>query len=759
MNSLGFGLERAGLLVLKAPRVFAVLLLILIVAAASTLPRTSFDGRLIDILSENDAFKSYSEVKEGFRDASHDAFLMVGSPDLNTAEGIEALRFLHIELTLEDTIQSVFSIFSLGEYDIAATRFDPALPRQFESDDGVARRLTQLRAEQPAAAALISADGAIAILVATIKAPINADNSEMAVLVDDLEEALDRIIPAGFTVTMSGLPAIQSAVVDSLRNDQWRMALFGFVIGAVIGFIVFRSAIAAFVCAAPAGIAVLWLLGLFNVLGIEINFLFAMLPSLALILALVDSIVFFFHWQSANAANGHMRSNLRNSILRIGPASAMTSITTALAFASLAYAQNPALQMLAWLGVASVAIAFLSFITVLPLLCLIVTRLPGSVGRKRPSFSNLGEPIGRWALSARKRRVGIAAIIVVGLGVIHFQVQSSFEIERYLPPDGGVVESETALAEMFGGTVPLYAVVKVPDGEEFHGLLARERVAAVAAIFAETVGGGGAVSLADIWENVDADDADEVGAAIANADPALLDRIISHDRRSMLVTAQLPSIIPGDEVEALVESIDARLAAAGLSDVVTLTGFPILSSIEIPALVEELRLGLMIAVVLAVAALALATRSLGLALSCLIPNILPILSVEAVLWMLDFDHDLTSVVALTIAFGIGIDNAIHIVNMYRVNRAAAMEPDEALSNAVRVVGPALIASTAILGLSYLATQISQMPSIGLLGQLIIATLMAALIANLVFLPSFVAVLDRGFRRRRHVVPPVKSGAP
>lgn len=757
MRSLGFGLERIGLAVVRAPRLFAVLVLALTAAGLSTLSQTSFDGRLIDILSENEAFRSYSEVKEGFRDASHDAFLMVQSPRLLTPDGMEDLRFFHTDLAATAPVKSVFSIFSLGEFDLEAEQFLPALPRQFTTEAEVDAALAGVLADQTGASALFSLDAEMAIVVATLDAPVNADPDVLAAYVADLERVLTEITPDGFTVTLTGLPAIQATVANALQDDQWRLALFGIVIGSAIGFVVFRSIIAALACALPAGIAVTWLMGLFNLLDVEINFLFILLPSLALILALVDSIVFFFHWQTANAENGKLFANLRESILRVGPASAMTSVTTALAFASFAYADNPALHMLAWLGVGSVGIAFLAFITVLPLLCMLIIKLPTAAGRSRPAFSGYGGPVGRWAARGAWQRVGIAIALTLVLGFVHFQVNSGFDIERYLPPGDPVIETERALGEEFGGTVPLYALIDVPDGAEFWEAPSRARVAEVTAIFDRVLGPGSTDSLTDIWNAFDEDELERVGDLLADVDPAELDRILSLDRRQMLVTRQLPSVMPGSETSEVVVRLRESFAAAGLGDVVSLTGFPVLSSVEIPALVEELRFGLIIAVVLAVGAIAVATRSLGIALACLIPNILPILVVEGVLYLMGFDHDLTSVVSLTIAFGIGIDNAVHVINMYRLNRGQGMEPPDALSTAVRVVGPALMASTAILGLSYMATQISSMPSIGLLGQLIIATLIAALIANLLFLPSFIAVLDRGFRRMRRRWRPAQTG--
>ncbi len=752
MRSLGFGLERIGLVVLRAPLLFAAAVIGVTLFAGSTLPQTSFDGRLIDILSENEAFRTYEAVKEDFRDASRDTFLMVSSPTLFTAEGMAALRFFQVELSLSEAVEGVYSIFSLGDFDFVTGDFDAALPANFDTDEEVDEALATLIETQPAAEALIAPDMGIAIIVATLDAPIDSDNDVIAAVYAELEEIVEGAAPPGFEVTLTGVPAIQAAVADSLRDDQWRMALMGMVIGGAIAFFVFRSLLAALVCAAPAGIAVVWLLALLNSFSIEINFLFAILPSLALILALVDSIVFFFHWQSANAADGNLVENLKMSIRRVGPASAMTSITTALAFASLAYAQNPALQMLAWLGVATVAIAFISFVVILPLGCLLLTKLPVRAGRRRPSFTQLGNPVGQWALRAPVQRVVIAVVIAAILGVIHFQVGSNFVMDRYLPPDSTVAEYEATIGEEFGGTVPLYGVVAVPDGAVFYDAQSRELVARVTDAFARVLGDNAAISLTSVWATVEADEMAAAEETLAGADPQILERVLSRDQRSMLVTAQLSSVMPGDETQIIVEALEAELAAEGLADSVVLTGFPILSGVEIPALVAELRTGLIIAIVLAMVALALASGSIGLALASLVPNLLPILSVEAVLWLMGEDHDLTSLIALTVAFGIGIDNAIHLINMYRSNRGDGQSLNDALSKAVRVVGPALVASTAILGVSYTSTFASAMPSIGLLGILIIATLIAALIANLVFLPSFIAILGRRVGRGKTLPP-------
>ena len=99
-------------------------------------------------------------------------------------------------------------------------------------------------------------------------------------------------------------------------------------------------------------------------------------------------------------------------------------------------------------------------------------------------------------------------------------------------------------------------------------------------------------------------------------------------------------------------------------------------------------------------------------------------------------------VALTIAFGIAIDNAVHLINVHDAELREGKEPRHALSRAIEEVGPALTAGTVIICVSVLVTQISGLPVVPVLGQLMIATLVVALLSNLLILPANILTLQR-----------------
>ena len=136
----------------------------------------------------------------------------------------------------------------------------------------------------------------------------------------------------------------------------------------------------------------------------------------------------------------------------------------------------------------------------------------------------------------------------------------------------------------------------------------------------------------------------------------------------------------------------------------------------------------------------------ALALAALVPNLLPILFTESVIWGIGANLSVTNVIGLTIAFGISIDNAVHVINAYEKLKEKTGDITRDVVAAVSEIAPALFASTGIVCVSALITQLSSMPSVSELGRLLIATLLVALVSNLAILPSAMILTLRASAR-------------
>ena len=214
----------------------------------------------------------------------------------------------------------------------------------------------------------------------------------------------------------------------------------------------------------------------------------------------------------------------------------------------------------------------------------------------------------------------------------------------------------------------------------------------------------------------------------------------------MLVSIRIPSdqsiATTSRQINELRKGVD-RLAYGGD---VRITGFDVLMAKEFTHLINQLRISLLIAIFLGVAVIGVTTRSLFMTVIALTPNLLPIFSVELIVWLRGGTINMSEVIALTIAFGIAIDIAVHLINVYKTELDAGTEQVTAMNRAMEEVGAAMAASTAILCIATLVTQISDLPVVPSVGGLIIATLVVAYFSNLLILPANMLTLRRFFGR-------------
>ena len=95
---------------------------------------------------------------------------------------------------------------------------------------------------------------------------------------------------------------------------------------------------------------------------------------------------------------------------------------------------------------------------------------------------------------------------------------------------------------------------------------------------------------------------------------------------------------------------------------------------------------------------------------------------------------MTAAVALTIAFGIAIDDCIHFINRYRLERLNGHPVDEAIQFAIDRTGRVMIATTLLISGGLLVTLLSPFIMVRLFGIMLILTFVTALLADLLLLP-------------------------
>jgi predicted RND superfamily exporter protein len=102
----------------------------------------------------------------------------------------------------------------------------------------------------------------------------------------------------------------------------------------------------------------------------------------------------------------------------------------------------------------------------------------------------------------------------------------------------------------------------------------------------------------------------------------------------------------------------------------------------------------------------------------------------------------TSVLVFTMALGIAVDDTIHLVFRYRRERREARPNLDAVRNAYRAVGPAMLTTTTIFTLGFASLWVSDIPQHHSLALLCAVAMVLALVGDLLILPALLIASER-----------------
>jgi len=154
-------------------------------------------------------------------------------------------------------------------------------------------------------------------------------------------------------------------------------------------------------------------------------------------------------------------------------------------------------------------------------------------------------------------------------------------------------------------------------------------------------------------------------------------------------------------------------------------------------MIRQLNWGLLAAMIVVIVVIGIAFRSFKVLLLSILPNLFPIVAAGTLLNLTGGGLEYASVIALTVGFGIAVDDTIHFLSRLRIETRRASTLQDGVAETLTRIGPVLILTTLVLIAGLAATVISDLPSMRLFGKLFMATIAAAIVADLLFLPAII----------------------
>jgi hypothetical protein len=758
--NLGLGLERFGALGLARPLIMSLAVVAISVLAYFGLMRLGVDDSLTELLrTRTPEFRAYETVSERFPSSEYDVLVVVEGKDLLGKKALDAFRSTLIDLNLADGIKGVVSMLSArGEPD-ASGYAPPLVPDDLPDGAALADIVKRLRANDIVKGKFLSDDGELALVVVAL------DREEVAgkglrTVVGGIDQAVRQgLSGAGLTARLTGAPVMQLEIRNAVERDQMVYNGLGLLFGAGIAAVFFRRLSLMLVAALPPILAVLWSLGLLGWLGFRMNLFLNVMTPLVMVMGFADSM------QMTCAVRDRLRQGdsraeaLAFAVRVVGPACVLAHGTALLSFLALLVTDSALIRTFGIAGALATLVSYVAVIGVLPLLGLILIRNEASLARDHnptdTAMDKLGEAVG-WVVDRVVARpiwfslLGLALLIAFGLA--HLSLQPRYRLADQVPDREQALKATSRIDQKLTGANPVHVMVEWTGGQSLYADKTLEAIGAVHRAIEKQAGLGNVWSLESLrrWLKEHGDERIETIKKYVGVLPEhLVRRFIAKEENAVLVTGRLPDV-DASQILPVVDKLDraldeVRRAHPGFT--IQVTGLPAIAARNSASMIQQLNHALAVEVVLVAVLLGLAFRSLFVGAISLLPGLFPIVASGALLAAIGSGLEFASIVALIVIFGLGVDGLIHFLNRLRREERDGEAPALAIRRARVLVGPAIILTTVVLAFGLGVTVFSDLPSLRLFGGVCAATLIASLVADLVFLPATIMLWRKWWPRR------------
>ena len=747
MTRFGFGLEKLGLVCLKRPLISIAIIALSCIIALYGLTHLTFDGDPGQVFrADNDVSRATDRQTKAFPYSGEQLVLLIESKQPYSAKQLEAIRALHLEMQFIEGVSGVSSIFSARLKADENGNMPTLLPADLPPQKAIPALLQKLYGHPLIGNLMLSKDLTTSMMVITFQNIANGTPGVEKSL-DDVKQLTGLIAPAAsLNIIQTGVMAIRHDVLKSLNQDVHILNAAGAFLAIIICFVFFRNLALVMIASIPSLIAVLWLLGLFGLTDRPVTAMNNVLPTLVLVIAFCDALHMVQMIRRELDKGAKVKHAVRRAVIEVGPACAMTSLTTMVACASLVLSSSNAVREFGAAGAGSVFLAFIAVITLVPALSMVLLKprkdKPRHADRFNAGLDWFSRVIWKFVQRYTTAISLVSLLLLAASGYAYFNTGTNYNYRQFLSQTSPANHAIDKIDEKFGGADVFSILVETPDPgiTPPPALVAAHRkletLKDVAAVFSF-------VTALDWLGPIATNDDQAITDMIERLPTGFRHRVVSRDKKSWLLTVYIPNTTAA-KTRIVLDTAQQALAPirkAFPQTTLSISGGIARSAYSSPVVIGGLKFSLAVAVLITIIMVGIFVRSAKFALLSAVPNLLPLTLIAGGLFMTGNTFSLISVLALTIAFGIAIDNTIHVVNRLQIESRKA-DIAVALSRTLSKTGPVLFAATFLLASGMAVTRLSQLPSIRLFGAYMSVVLVLALFAAIVVLPALMLTFDK-----------------
>ena len=567
----------------------------------------------------------------------------------------------------------------------------------------------------------------------------------------------------GLDIRVSGMPYIRTLNAKMILDEIGLFVLMATLVTTLIFFFFFRSYRATFISMSIVVIGVMWAFGIIGLLGFEITVLTALIPPIIIVIGVPNCIFLINKYQNEIKKHGNQARSLQRVISKVGNATLMTNMTTACGFATFTLTNSSLLREFGIVASINIMMIFLLSLLMIPIIYSFMS-IPNKKHLEHLNRLWISGFIEWMERMVKHRRVSIyfISVLTLMLSIIGiYEIRLSGTIIDDMPKKSDFYQDIRFFETHFKGVMPIEIMIdtKRANGATRLSTLNRmNRLENDLLEISELSNPVSAVSIAKYLKQSyfngnpkyfqlptkQQDNFIRAHSKNLDGEVNFLKSLVDPTGQFARMTVMLQDVTT-ERMEAIEmeikKSIDKHFSTDRFN--VSITGKALGYLKGTRFLVRNLVVSLGLAILLIALFMAYMFRSFRMIIISLLPNVIPLILTAGMMGFLGIAIKPSTILVFSVAFGISVDDTIHYLVKYRQElKATQWNIKKSVYNALRETGVSMFYTSIVLFFGFSVFMISSYGGTVALGGLVSATLLFAMLANLILLPSLLLSLEK-----------------
>ena len=708
------------------------------------------DSNIVDALPKTDSIvQVFKEVGKRFG-SNEIGLIIIESENVFMPEALGHIKQISDSITGIDGVVGVTSITNMTSFKTEGDNFevDDLISDWPENEADANTIKNEVIKNEMVVGTLVSEDAKASIVLFNFQSETDVEAVSLAVR----QKIYELNLPEN--IYFAGSTFLTSYIADIISKDMLKLIPIAFVLIALILYLSFRSARGVILPLLTAGLAILWAVGTFVLLGFNLSMVTNNVPII--VLAVGSAYAIHVVNRINQSTEGDTKKAIVKSLKMITLPVALTALTTMVGF--LSFVIGAYLSMIRDFGILAALgtfyAAFLALVFVPALLALTSKKTARTPEvdiriRKPAMYCYLLLPLYKININHPKKVIATwVVLILVGLFGIS-KLERSVSVADYFKKSHPANKADRIMEAKFGGSKPVFAVFKgeVQSPELLNGMLD------FSAYLKETGYVTSTQSIADVVAKLNLALGGETPIPNEMSYVQQLWFILGQQDLSQLITEDLDqALIIGkfnNEGQANIEDfkkhVNTYLANHSSENfTIEVTGMPYVNAQLDKSLVKSQLTSLVIAVILVIALVSLIFKSLLEGLYASVPIIATIAVLYGIMGLTGIPLNVVTVLVASVAMGIGIDYSIHYITHFNDALKREFELNNAVEEAIMISGKAILINFISVSAGFLILVFSDLMPMVYFGVLIALSMLGSSMGALTLLP---AILLLGKRKR------------